>query len=96
MLLEFFKYISTPVSKTAKQLGHLHEIIGMEARAKRLVKPWSSHLQNTRTIIEKSSREIAKPNEVIILGSGLLLDVPIDFFGTAFQARLFSRCGASK
>jgi len=84
MFLEFFKYISNPVSKTAKQLGHLHEIIGMEARSKRLVKQWSSHLQNTKTIIEKSSREIPHPNEVIVLGSGLLLDVPIELLAEHF------------
>lgn len=85
MLIEFFKYISNPVSKTAKQLGHLQEIIGMEARSKRLVKQWPSHLQNTKTIIEKSSREIADPNEVIVLGSGLLLDVPIEFLSQHFK-----------
>jgi len=85
MLIEFFKYISNPVSKTAKQLGHLHEIIGMEARSKRLAKQWFSHCQNTKTIIEKSSREITNPNEVIVLGSGLLLDVPIEFLAQHFK-----------
>ena len=57
----------------------------MEARYKRSNKQWSSHLKNTKSIIEAASRQIAKPDEVIVLGSGLLLDVPIDFLSNYFK-----------
>ncbi|MDH3326156.1 MAG: hypothetical protein OEM38_05495 [Gammaproteobacteria bacterium] len=85
MIIELYKYVTNPASQSAKKLGQLREIIGMEARYKRSRKQWDSHLQNTKSLIEEASLKILNPDEVIILGSGLLLDIPIDFLSRHFN-----------
>ena len=85
VILEYFKYLTNPATKSAKKLGQLRETIAMESRYNRSQKQWSSHLDNTKSLIEESSKQIKDPNEVIVLGSGLLLDVPIDFLASHFK-----------
>jgi len=85
MIIEYYKYLTNPSTQTAKILGQLRETIAMEARYNRSRKQWESHLNNTKALIEHSARQISQPNEVIVLGSGLLLDIPIEFLSTHFQ-----------
>ena len=85
MIIEYFKYLTNPASKSAKQLGQLQESIAMEARHKRSRQQWAPHLEKTKSLIEESSKLIKNPDEVIVLGSGLLLDVPIDFLANHFK-----------
>lgn len=79
MIIEYLKYLTNPASTAAKALGQLQEIIAMEARYKRSKKQWEPHLKNSRAIIQAAASKIDQNSEIVILGSGLLLDVPIDY-----------------
>jgi len=85
MIIEYFKYLTNPATKSAKKLGQLQEAIAMEARYKRSQLQWEPHLKNTKLLIEESSRQVIDPNELIVLGSGLLLDTPIEFLAKYFE-----------
>lgn len=85
MIIEYYKYLTNPANKSAKMLGQLRETIALEARYKRSRMQWASHLDNTKALIKDSSQLISKPKEVIVLGSGLLLDIPIEFLSKHFQ-----------
>ena len=85
MIIEIFKYLSNPATRSAKKLGQLKETIAMEARYKRSKNQWSSHLKNSRDIIKKATENLKSDQEIIVLGSGLLLDIPIEFLANNFK-----------
>jgi len=85
MILELYKYLTTPAPLSARKLGQLKESIAMEARYKRSEKQWQSHLTNSQNIIKKAATHSNKHEEAIILGSGLLLDIPLDFLSMHYR-----------
>ena len=85
MIIEYFKYLTNPATKSAKKMGQLRETIAMEARYKRSKSQWETHLKNTKSLIEESSLKVVNQNELIVLGSGLLLDIPIEFLAKYFK-----------
>ena len=85
MIIEFYKYLTNPATHSAKKLGQLRETIAMEARYKRSKKQWDSHLENTKQLIKAAAEDIAEKSDVIILGSGLLLDIPIEYLAKKFS-----------
>lgn len=48
-------------------------------------KNWCSHLENTKAYIKKSTAHLSCFDSVYILGSGWLLDIPIDYLSTQFK-----------
>jgi len=85
MIIEIFKYLTNPATASAKKMGQLQETIAMEARYQRAKKQWQSHLENSKEIIKAASLNLDNNSEIIILGSGLLLDIPIDFLSKKFN-----------
>jgi len=85
MIVEFFKYLTTPATPIAKKLGQLQEAIAMQARYKRHKTQWEPHLVNSRESVKFSANGIPPEKDIIILGSGLLLDIPINFLSGNFN-----------
>ena len=46
---------------------------------------WNSHLEKTKEVIEKTVSAIQNKSSVLVLGSGWLLDVPIEFLCNVFE-----------
>ncbi len=46
---------------------------------------WNSHLENTKAYIKKSTTNISRFDSVYVLGSGWLLDVPLDYLSDKFK-----------
>lgn len=84
MLVEWFKHLTTPCPPHLKAMGYLKELIAMEARHKRCFDAWASHLRECRTLIGKASEGI-KHKKVTVLGSGLLLDIPLEDLAETFE-----------
>jgi len=85
LIIEYFKYLTNPASDTAKTLCQLQEMIAMEARYKRSKKQWDPHLKNSQTLIQTAASKINPNSDIVILGSGLLLDIPIDYLAKRFS-----------
>jgi len=77
MLVEFFKYLSTPCPRPIREMGYLKEIIGLEARHRRCQDAWSTHLEASRALIVDAAKSCLKRRRVVVLGSGWLFDVPL-------------------
>ena len=78
MLKEWLNWLTTPCTDEAKKLGYLHEAIAIRERQKRNRKIWNPHLENSKRFILEASVQCPSKNQCVILGSGLLLDVPLD------------------
>ena len=84
MILEWLQSVTTPAPRHIRSLGLVHEAIAIEARYKRCHRAWASHLLNSRNQILATASELETRNQVIILGSGGLHDVPLEALSETF------------
>lgn len=85
MLLELFTYLTTPCPPYVRNMGYLREAIGLKCRYKRHPARWQPHLEKTRKFILSAVDKCRNHGKVVILGSGLLLDVPLDSLSATFR-----------
>ena len=84
MLAEWLTYLLTPCPSHLRRMGYLREIIGTRSRYGRCHQAWASHLENTRKSILTAVKSVDSPETAVILGSGLLFDVPLTELSQAF------------
>ena len=69
---------SFPSDKILKRMGYFNDQEGIIRRYIDEEFNWNEHLQKSKSFIKKCIEEV-KPQNVAVLGSGWLLDVPLDF-----------------
>ena len=85
MLAELLAYWTTRCSDDSRRKGYLHEAIAIEARYKRCRASWQPHLDQCHRVILEAAESCSVRDKVIILGSGALLDIPIQSLATLFE-----------
>lgn len=66
------------LSAIARRTGYVRDQIGIQMRFLRENQLWQSHLQNTKQYIADYMSQSNRHGSAAVLGSGWLLDVPID------------------
>ena len=84
MLAEWFRHLTTPCPAPFKRMGYLKELIAMDARHRRCRDAWAGHLRECHDLIGKATQCIGH-RQVTVLGSGLLLDIPIEELAATFE-----------
>lgn len=84
MLIEWIKYLTTPCPRHLRRMGYLKELIGLEARYKRCWFAWAPHLVKARETILEAAADCSDRHRVVVLGSGLLYDVPLEDLSAMF------------
>lgn len=85
MLAEWFQYLTTPCPKHLRALGYPQEIIATQARYRRCKEAWRPHLENTKAFILESASSVKGSGTAVVLGSGMLLDVPLAELAQRFE-----------
>jgi hypothetical protein len=85
MLLEWLENLVTPCSRSVRALGYLRELIGIKVRYRRCRSAWQPHLDRTKAIISQAISRCPQNRKAVILGSGHLLDIPIEDLAKNFQ-----------
>lgn len=85
MILELLEYLTTSCPKYARKLGYLKEAIAIGARQKRLAGAWTPHLEQSQAVIREAMALCEHRRTALILGSGLLLDIPLDDLSQQFE-----------
>ena len=85
MLLDLYTSLFTPCSPHIRRMGYLTEAIEMRGRAKGHASAWKSHLERSRSFIIASAETCEARGRITILGSGLLLDVPLPELSSMFN-----------
>lgn len=85
MLLEWLQYLTTPCPAEARRLGALREAIAIGARRRRLGRAWTPHLENCRRLIVEAADLAPERRTALVLGSGLLLDIPLEALAERFR-----------
>jgi hypothetical protein len=84
MLLDLYTSLTTPCSPFIRRMGYLTETIEMRSRARSHKAVWQPHLDKTRNFVLSVADTCRDRNRAIILGSGLLLDVPLAELSSMF------------
>jgi hypothetical protein len=79
----FFHSLSCP--KYIRKLGLLSELIGIESRCKRCSSAWQDHINNTKDALLSFSLDVEKLSSIMILGGGLLNDIPLEELSKRFK-----------
>lgn len=85
MILEILEYLTTPCPKYARKQGYLKEAIAIGARQKRLAGAWTPHLEQSQAVIRAAMDRCPRRGSALILGSGLLLDIPLADLSRQFE-----------
>ncbi len=85
MLQELFLSLRTPCSPYVRHMGYLAETIAMQKRYQRNRAAWQPHLDLTRAFLLTCAERCEDRGSVVILGSGLLLDVPLPELASRFR-----------
>jgi hypothetical protein len=85
MLAELFTYLITSCPPHIRRMGYLHEVIAIRGRYGRNQAAWQEHLERSRAFILSSAKQCTNRRKVVILGAGLLLDVPLEALVSMFQ-----------
>ncbi len=82
MLLD---YILTPCPRPVRALGYLREAIGIQRRYRRCREHWRPHIERCRSIIQKGLARCSQRRTAVVLGAGLLHDVPLPELASSFR-----------
>jgi len=85
MLYELFTSLTTSCPQYVRHMDYLHEAIAMRARYHRNQQAWQSHLDESRQVILAAAEKCHDRRKAVVLGAGLLLDVPLDHLAGMFQ-----------
>ncbi len=85
MLAELLEYALTPCPREARRLGYLYEAVAIRARAARCRAAWAAHRERTRALLCRAVGRCPRRRKAVVLGSGLLLDVPLAELAAAFR-----------
>lgn len=85
MFSELFTYFTTPCPPYVRHMDYLTEILAMKKRHHLNQASWRPHLGNVRQTVLSVAEKCRNRSKVVILGAGLLLDVPLAELSILFQ-----------
>jgi hypothetical protein len=85
VLAELALYLGTPVPRAVRRHGLLREAVGLWSRGARQRKAWAAHNAACHRIVSASVESLASHRTVVVLGSGLLRDVPMALLLSRFE-----------
>jgi hypothetical protein len=77
--------LTTFCSPHFRHMGYLNEAIGMRTRAHTRRAAWQPHLDNTCRFVLSSAAACRDRNRAVVLGPGLLLDLPLQELSSLFH-----------
>ncbi len=85
MLSELLTYFTTPCPRYVRRMGYLYEAIAMRERHRRRRADWQQHIASTRRCVLSVARSCRNRERAVVLGAGLLLDVPLNELASMFR-----------
>ncbi|MGL4975709.1 MAG: hypothetical protein ACRC56_10470 [Bosea sp. (in: a-proteobacteria)] len=85
MLAEFALWLTTPVPRAIRRMGLLGDSVRLWSRGRRRAADWASHEAQCHAIAHKAMADLPRFDTVVVLGSGLARDVPLEALCAAFK-----------
>lgn len=84
VMLDWIDRILTPCPRFLRDMGYLRELLNIRTCYQWWESAWQPHLQRSRDIIRAAIARCPRRRKAVILGSGLLYDVPVPELADAF------------
>ncbi len=85
MLADLIQRLVTPAPLAHRRLGCVGDSVRLASRSRRCRAAWAPHLSATRDIIREAIASTRMRDTAVVLGSGLLDDVPIAELAAVFR-----------
>jgi hypothetical protein len=85
MLLELLESALTACPRSVRAMGYLKEATGIRRRVGRVRQHWQVHIDRCHSMIRRAMQRCPSRRKAVILGGGLLNDVPIAELASAFH-----------
>ena len=85
LLFDLLEYARTPCSREAREMGFLTASLQTQARCRRCYRAWDPHVVETRRIIFQEAEACPQKRKVVILGAGIVHDVPVVALAAMFD-----------
>lgn len=85
MLDDLKAFLGAPFPWYLAPMGYQREMAGIARRADQCAAAWHTHLAATKRLIEGAAERCDNRDTALIIGSGLLLDVPLEFLSGVFR-----------
>jgi len=85
MLIEVLHYLATLPFTARENRSHIRSSVSLWSRARRCAKHWRAHEDNSQAFIRNTVAGLRQRRTVVVLGSGLLRDVPIEMLAQQFD-----------
>ncbi|PIP01007.1 hypothetical protein [Pleomorphomonas carboxyditropha] len=85
MLAEALLFAVARLTSPRSRAAVIRDAVGLWARARRCRAAWAEHEARTRAAIDRAIDGVAVRRTAVVLGSGLLRDVPIDRLSSMFD-----------
>ena len=82
---ESIESLITPRAWPLRGMGYLRELMAIRGRARRCWNAWKPHLEKSKATIRNAIEHCQQRRKALILGSGMLFDVPVAELSTAFR-----------
>lgn len=90
MLLEAINFAASYALTPRLVAGEIHSSVNLWARARRCARDWAAHEALCQAFVGKAIDALPQRRVAVVLGSGLLRDVPIEALSKAFdEVRLY-------
>lgn len=85
MLLHLLESLLTPCPRSVRAMGFLKEAVGIRSRYRRCRTEWQPHLERCRDVILRGLARCEQRRKAVVLGAGLLHDVPLRELSESFR-----------
>lgn len=86
MLAELLVYATSPCPASHRRLGYLKVAVDLWSRAGRCRAAWKTHEERCRAVVERVAGALPRRRKALVIGSGLLRDVPVSRLADLFEA----------
>jgi len=85
MFRELLSSLTMSCGAAARQLGLMDAAVRLDARHHRCGRAWAPHLARCREFIGRAATDCPGRDLAVVVGSGHLLDIPLDLLAAAFR-----------
>jgi hypothetical protein len=85
MIVESLVFAASYFGTPAASRRFLVDAVGLWSRGRRQRQAWAVHTANTKRAIERAGSAIPRRRTVVVLGSGPLFDVPLEWLSKSFK-----------
>jgi len=85
MFQEWFWAQAAKAAPLARKLGYIREYLRQKTRWMRNVQAWQPHLDKSRAFIRNAMQQCRGNDLVVVVGSGMCLDIPLDELSARFK-----------